>query len=298
MNYAKITTEQINPRTKNIDTLTIPQIVRAIFREDQTVPRAVWSRRRPIAQAVTLIVQALRSGKRLFFVGAGTSGRLGVMEAAECPPTFHTPPSQIQAIMAGGKSAVFQSREGAEDNADEGRAAIRKRAKPGDIVAGIAASGVTPFALAALQAAKNLHCHTLLITCNPAWKNQVSGFKPDVTIALNTGPEAIAGSTRMKAGSAAKMTLNMLTTASMIRLGKIYGNRMVDLEMNSLKLKERAIRIVCELAGVDRTSALRCLNLAHGRTKIAVVMAKRRTGYPQAMRLLDKCNGFLQKALS
>ncbi|MBI4669168.1 MAG: N-acetylmuramic acid 6-phosphate etherase [Elusimicrobia bacterium] len=304
LNYAGIATEQINPKTRRIDTFPIKDILREIGKEDRMVAGAVQRQISAIGKAVRIIVEVFRRGGRIFFIGAGTSGRLGVMEAAECPPTFHAKPFQIQAIMAGGNRAVFRSQEGAEDNASEGKNIIRRKAKPGDAVIGIAASGVTPFVLAALQTAKKIGCKTILITCNtapaislpPGGGGQGGGV--DVIIIPVVGPEVIAGSTRMKAGTATKMILNMLTTAAMIRLGKVYGNRMVDLEIKSNKLKERAVRIVREIAGVSRLQALRCLKNARGRAKVAIVMAKKKINFRQSQELLKKHHGFLRPILN
>src|SRR5499426_3089826 len=192
-----------------------------------------------MATAVKLIVAALQKGGRLFFVGAGTSGRLGVLEAAECPPTFGTPPRLVQAIMAGGRAAVFRSREGAEDDEGAARRAVRSRVRRHDVVVGITASGRTPFALAALVAARRLGARTVLVACHGGGAR----VEADVVIAPWAGPEVVAGSTRLKAGTATKLVLNMLTTASMVRLGKVYGNRMVDLQPRSRKLRTRARRL-------------------------------------------------------
>lgn len=297
MDYSRLDTEKINPRTLRIDTFSIPRILEAMSREDAEAVNAVKRQKNSIAKGAALIAQALGGGHRLFFAGAGTSGRLGIMEAAECPPTFQTSPSQIQAIMAGGKAAVFQSQEGAEDNGAAARRMIAKKTRSGDVVAGVAASGVTPFVLSALKTAKSRGCRTILVTCNPNWKKETRGFAPDAVIALKTGPEVIAGSTRLKAGSATKMALNMLTTASLIRLGKTYGNRMVDLQMKSKKLRERAVRIVIELAGVSRQEALLQLQEARGSAKTAILMARKKIGYAQAGKLLRRRQGFLRSAL-
>ncbi len=301
--YKGLITERINPRTTHIDRLDTPNILKLISQEDQKITRAVSKEKNNIAKAVDIIVAAFKGGGRLFFVGAGTSGRLGVLEAAECPPTFHTKPSQIQAIMAGGKKAVFKSREGAEDNAEAGASIIQKRVRAGDVVIGIAASGVTPFVLSALKTAKNLNCRTVLITCSKATPHPTLSHKgrgkkrtrfPEVTITLRVGPEVIAGSTRLKAGTATKMVLNMLTTTAMIRLGKVYGNRMVDLQIKSHKLQERAIRILNELAGLNRNQALHYIKESRGHVKTAILMARKNISYAQAQKLLRQNQGFLR----
>ncbi|MBI4240130.1 MAG: N-acetylmuramic acid 6-phosphate etherase, partial [Candidatus Rokubacteria bacterium] len=260
--YHRLPTERANPRSRNLDQLSPLAIVSLMNREDRQVLAAVHTVRRQVAAAVELIVASLRSGGRLFFVGAGTSGRLGVIEAAECAPTFGTPPSVVQAIVAGGRSAVFRSREGAEDRQAEARQAIRRRVRRGDVVVGISASGVTPFVRAALAQARQRKARTVLLAMTPL---SPVGRLADVVIAPRTGPEILAGSTRLKAGSATKMVLDMLTTGPMVRLGKVYGNRMVDLRASSLKLRARGERLVQELGGVSRTRARRLLQAADGR---------------------------------
>ena len=245
-------------------------------REDRRPAEAVRRATPAIARAVDLIVEALRGGGRLFFVGAGTSGRLGVLEAAECPPTFGTPPRLVQAIMAGGRAAVFRSREGAEDDVGAARRAVRARVRRGDVVVGITASGRTPFALAGLAAARRLGARTVLVACDAGGAQDLA----EVVIAPWPGPEVLAGSTRLKAGTATKLVLNTLTTASMARLGKVYGNRMVDLEPRSRKLRARAVGLVEEIAGVSREPARRALRAAAGRARLAIVIA--RLGLPPA----------------
>src|SRR5437899_9717612 len=224
--YARLATERANPKSRALDLLRPREIAALMNREDRRAVRAVGRVRAEIATAVNLIVAALRAGGRLFFVGAGTSGRLGVLEAAECPPTFGTPRRLVQAIMAGGRGAVFRSREGAEDDARAAARAVGARVRPGDVVVGVSASGVTPFVRAALAAARRRGARTVLVACNPT---TTRGAPADVIIAPAPGPEVLAGSTRLKAGTATKLVLNTLTTAAMARLGKVYGNRMVDL---------------------------------------------------------------------
>ena len=262
-------------------------------REDRQVLKAVAQARPAIVRAVKIIAEAFRKEGRLFFIGAGTSGRLGVLEAAECPPTFNTPPSWIQAVMAGGRSSVFRSKEGAEDSEKEGSAQVRKRVRKGDVVVGIAASGVTPFVRAALSASRRLKARTVLVTCNPHPPAQAA----DIVIALPTGPEILSGSTRLKAGSACKMALNMLTTASMVALGKVYGNRMVDLQPKSRKLKQRGIRLIRELGFVGEKEAGRLLKESHGHVKIAIVMARKQMSFAEAAMALKRAKGFLRAVL-
>lgn len=294
VNYASLPTEQLHPGSAKLDRLTPLQIVRLMNREDHEVLRAIERAHSSIAWAIGLITGSLRSGGRLFFVGAGTSGRLGVIEAAECPPTFNTTPGQIQAIMAGGKAAVFRSMEGAEDSEREAVTACR-RAGVGrkDVMVGIAASGVTPFVGAALSAARGRKAQTVLLTCNP----KASKALADVTIALRTGPEILSGSTRLKAGSACKMVLNILTTASMVQLGKVYGNRMVDLQPKSRKLVERGVRFIRDLGRVSEGEARSLFKEARGQVKVAIVMARRRCTDARAADLLKQAHGFLKDVL-
>src|SRR5437660_7744200 len=245
--FDRLATERRDRASAALDRMDPVAIASLMNREDARAVRAVGRVRHAIARAVDAIVAALAGGGRLFFVGAGTSGRLGVLEAAECPPTFGTRPSLVQAIMAGGRSSVFRSREGAEDDAAAAARAVRARVRQGDVVVGVSASGVTPFVRAALTAAAARRAATVLVACNPRPR-----ARADVVIALAPGPEVLAGSTRLKAGTATKLVLNTLTTASMARLGKMYGNRMVDLQPRSQKLHERALRLVVELGGVSR----------------------------------------------
>jgi N-acetylmuramic acid 6-phosphate etherase len=295
MNYAALSTEKINPRSSHLDRLSPDQMVRLMNREDQEVLRAIAGARPSIAKAIGLITGALRRGGRLFFVGAGTSGRLGVIEAAECPPTFNTPPSLVQAIMAGGRSAVFLSKEGAEDSTQEAVSAChRVGLGKNDMVVGIAASGVTPFVGSALKVARRRKAQTVLLTCNPKCPKGLA----DVVILLRTGPEILSGSTRLKAGTACKMVLNMLTTASMVQLGKVYRNRMVDLQPKSRKLVERGIRLIRELGQVNEKEARRLFKDSRGRVKIAIVMARKQVSYLSAVRQLQQAGGFLRSVLA
>ena len=281
LRYERLVTERTNRASARLDRLDARGIAALMNREDARAVRAVARVTRDIATAVDLIVAALRSGGRLIFVGAGTSGRLGVLEAAECPPTFGTPPSLVQAIMAGGRAAVFRSREGAEDDARAGARATRARARAGDVVVGVSASGITPFVQGALTAARRVGAKSVLVTCNARVVAGVSGGRgranaPDVTIAPDAGPEVLAGSTRLKAGTATKLVLNTLTTASMARVGKVYGNRMVDVQPRSRKLRARAARLVAEIGDVSPARARRLLAAANGRVPVAIVMARRR----------------------
>lgn len=291
IDYAALSTERVHPGSRSLDRLSASRIVRLMNREDRKVLAAISRARPRIAWAVGLIAGAFRQGGRLFFVGAGTSGRLGILEAAECPPTFNIKPGQVQAIMAGGKPAVFRSKEGAEDSEKAAVSACR-RAGVGrkDVVVGIAASGVTPFVRSALRLARKRKARTVLVTCNPHPPRIA-----EVTIALRTGPEVLAGSTRLKAGTACKMVLNMLTTASLVQMGKVYGNRMVDLQPKSRKLVERGVRLIRELGGVHDREARRLLKAARGRVKTAIVMARKNMTCREAQRALARADGFLRR---
>lgn len=286
-------TEAPNPQTAKIDTLPTASILRLINREDAKVAACVRKAIPQISRAVTLVAQALREGGRLFYVGAGTSGRLGVLDAAECPPTFGTKPSTVQAIIAGGRKAVFRAIEGAEDG-DGSPEISSRRVTNNDVLFGIAACGQTRFVRTALAAARKSGCKTVFLSSNPPQKDDPT---VDVRITVVVGPEVIAGSTRMKAATAAKMVLNMVTTAAMINIGKTYGNLMVDLTPRSKKLRRRATRIVAHLSGIRRQEAETYLNRARGSVKVATVMARRGVGYTEALRLLKESRGFLRNAL-
>ncbi|MFH2201494.1 MAG: N-acetylmuramic acid 6-phosphate etherase [Elusimicrobiota bacterium] len=291
--YRRLPTEQPNPASRNIDARRTLDIVRIMQREDARVPRATARAAANIARAVELIARSLRDGGRLIFVGAGTSGRLGVIEAAECPPTFGTPPGLVRAIMAGGRGAVFRSKEGAEDDAQDGGRRARAVIRRGDVVVGIAASGITPFVRGALAAARRAGCRTVLVTSNTRRQAQPA----DVRIAVGVGPEVLTGSTRLKAATAAKLVLNTLTTAAMIRLGKVYDHWMVDLKPSSRKLRQRALRILCDLGRVDAARARRLLRDAGGSVKTAVLMSRRGLSAAAANRRLRGCAGSLRAAL-
>ena len=286
-------TEKINPNTLDIDTRPTEDIVHTIIAEDKVISSAISAQKNNISNAVDLITDALGAGGRLFFVGAGTSGRLGVIESAECPPTFGTDPEMIQAVIAGGTEAITRSIEGAEDSREDSVNELKNRSlSSNDILVGIAASSSTPFVQSALEYAKEICAKTVLITCNPKTSDI-----PDITISLLVGPEVIVGSTRLKAGTATKMVLNILTTASMIRLGKTYGNLMVDVQPKSSKLRDRAIRIVVELCGIGSEDALSLLESSGWNVKASVLMNKKDIGFPEAISLLEEHNGFLKNAL-
>jgi N-acetylmuramic acid 6-phosphate etherase len=286
-------TERRNPSTATIDTASALEIVDLIGAEDATVPAAVARVREDMARAVDLIEQAFRAGGRLVYVGAGTSGRLGVLDAAECPPTFGTPPEMVVGVIAGGYPALVKSVEGAEDdvNAAIGEMDAR-RVGPDDMVIGIAASGTTPFVRAALSRAQTLGARTAIVTC--AEPPKLLRDTCDVCILVLVGPEVVTGSTRMKAGTATKLVLNTLTTAAMIRLGKTYGNLMVDLRAWNDKLIDRSERIVMETTGLPRGEARGVIEAADGRVKTAIVMARRRVSRDEAERLLEEHEGRLR----
>lgn len=291
-----LVTEGRNPRSRNIDTAPVSEILQIINDEDITVPGAVRLEIPYIAKAVSIVVDTLKAGGRLIYVGAGTSGRLGILDASECPPTFGTPPSMIQGIIAGGRDAVFRSQEGAEDSAEGGARAIRcAEITARDAVCGIAASRRTPFVRGAVREARMLGCQTIFVTCNPRASLDLD---VDVAICAVVGPEVIMGSTRMKSGTAQKLVLNMITTAAMIRLGKVYENMMVDLQMGAQKLIERSKRTVMSVTGLDYEAASRLLIDADGHVKTALVMHLADISFPEARRRLEAAQGFVRRAVS
>jgi N-acetylmuramic acid 6-phosphate etherase len=293
--WQDLPTEAINTATLSIDTMPVLDIIDLVSQEDRRVVTAVHKERERIAHGVDMIATGLKNGGRLFLVGAGTSGRLGIVEAAEMPPTFGTSPSLVQAVMAGGQEAVFRAREGVEDNFEEGaRSMSRLRVTRRDIVIGVSASGITQFVRGALTSARKRRARTIFVTCWPG--TELQNFV-DLTIAPAVGPEVIAGSTRLKAGTATKMVLNMLTTIAMIRVGKTYGNLMVDVQTGSEKLKDRAQRIVAAVTGVDPDEARELLRQAKWNVKAAIVMKKAGVSYAQATRKLRRADGSIREAL-
>jgi N-acetylmuramic acid 6-phosphate etherase len=290
-------TEQRNPRTERIDVAGTLEIVDLMNAEDATVAGAVRAERQRIAGAIDLAVTALQEGGRLVYVGAGTSGRLGVLDAAECPPTFGTPPTMVVGVIAGGYGALVKSVEGAEDDVNAGAAAMDTAAVTArDVVVGIAASGTTPYVRAALSRAQALGAKTVLVTCSTP-PPKVLAETCDVVIVPVVGPEALTGSTRLKAGTATKLVLNTISTGAMIRLGKVYGNLMVDLMALSEKLKDRGERIVMECGGVDRGRARAAIEQAGGSVKLAIVMAKKGIRREETQRLLDDAGGSIRRAV-
>ena len=288
------TTEKSNRRSRNIDQLSTREIVNLINAEDMLVAPAVNKERKKIAAAVDIIVERFQQGGRLFYVGAGTSGRLGVLDASECPPTFGVRPSLVQGIIAGGRRALVRAIEGAEDKEDDGaRVVIKKRISAKDAVVGIAACGMTPYVRGALKQAVKIGAATIFITCAP---ETVRHIPAEIVINPVVGPEIITGSTRMKAGTATKLVLNTLTTAAMIKMGKVYGNLMVDLNATNEKLRDRSQRIVMQITGLSQAKAAKLLGRANGKVKAAVVMHFRKVNLPEAITILNESEQSLRKA--
>ncbi len=277
-------TERPNPRSQEIDTLGPLELVDLFVADDRGVPDAVAQARASIAAAIGLVESAFRAGGRLFYVGAGTSGRLGVLDASECPPTFGTPAEMVQGIIAGGPEALVRSIEGAEDHDMDGATAIDAAAVTArDVVVGIAASGSTPFVHGALHAAHERGAATVFFTCA---EPPPAAAAYQVVIHVDVGPELITGSTRLKAGTATKLVLNMLTTGAMVRIGKTWGHLMVDLQATNAKLRERGERIVMDVTGADRDTARDAIAAAHGRVRTAIVMLHRHVNAADADALL------------
>ena len=290
-----ITTEQRNPRSTNIDSLSPRQLVELINAEDALVAAAVGAEREPLAEAVELVASVLGAGHRLFYIGAGTSGRLGVLDASECPPTFSTAPSMVVGIIAGGERALTQAIEGAEDDGDQGAKDLAgAHFTKDDVLVGIATSGRTPYVLGAVSYAKKLGAKTIGVTCN---QNSELHSLCDITIAPIVGPEVLSGSTRLKAGTATKLVLNTLTTGAMILIGKTYGNLMVDLRASNKKLIIRSKRIVCEVTGVTEAEAAEQLANCNGEVKTAIVCIVRDVTPEDARKILRNAGEKLRRAL-
>lgn len=293
--FARLATEQRNPRTMDLDTLDVPEILKRINDEDRAVADAVAAELPHIAMAVDFAVASFHAGGRLIYVGAGTSGRLGVLDASECPPTFGSDPEQVVGVIAGGYTAVVRAVEGAEDRREEGaRAMDDLQVASEDTVVGIAASRRTPYVVAAVERARERGARTVYLTCTPREEFEIP---VDVAICPVVGPEVLMGSTRMKAGTAQKMVLNMISTAAFVRSGKAYENMMVDLMANSQKLVERSRRTVMTVAGVDYDEAARAIEAAGKRVKTAIVMLKRGCDRAEAERRLQQTNGFVRRAV-
>jgi N-acetylmuramic acid 6-phosphate etherase len=293
--WQSLPTEAINPDTLALDKLSPADIVEGMLHEDRKMLAAVQREKERIAVGIDIVAQALRIGGRIVFVGAGTSGRLGVLESTEMPPTFGTKPELVQAIMAGGKNAMLTPREGVDDDYEEGARSVN-RLRPGkkDVVIGVSASGMTQFVRGALTRARRAGSKIIFITCDP--RTELQTFV-DLTIAPAVGPEVIAGSTRLKAGTATKIVLNMLTTGAMVRTGKTYGNLMVDVQTGSEKRRDRARRIVTIVTGLENDDADKLLRRARWNVKAAIVMQKAGLQYPQALSRLRKAHDFVRDAI-
>ena len=291
----KIATEQRNQNTMNIDTLSTLEMVKLINAEDYKVAEAVSLVTDKIAEAVDLIADRLSKGGRLIYCGAGTSGRLGILDAVECPPTYSTEPEMVQALMAGGYPAIFKAVEGAEDSKELGVQDMKNIAfSAADVLVGIAASGRTPYVLGCMEYARELGASTVAVTCCPG--SAVDTFA-DIGIAPAPGPEVVTGSTRMKSGTAQKMVLNMLSTGTMIKLGKVYGNLMVDVKPSNEKLIRRCVTIVCTAAECDEATAAAALEACEYRPKTAIVMVRKGIGAAEAKTLLDRAEGRVANVL-
>lgn len=291
----KIATEQRNPNTMNIDTLSTLEMVKLINQEDHRVADAVEEVTDKIAQAVDVIAEKLAAGGRLIYCGAGTSGRLGILDAVECPPTYSTDPETVQALMAGGYGAIFKAVEGAEDSKELGVQDMQNiHFGPKDVLVGIAASGRTPYVMGCMEYAKQLGAPTVAVTCCPG--SELDQFA-DIGIAPAPGPEVVTGSTRMKSGTAQKMVLNMLSTGAMIKLGKVYGNLMVDVKPSNEKLIRRCVTIVCSAAECTEAEATKALEECDYRPKVAIVMVLRGVDAETACAMLQKAEGRIAKVL-
>ncbi|NJL44819.1 MAG: N-acetylmuramic acid 6-phosphate etherase [Leptolyngbyaceae cyanobacterium SM2_3_12] len=288
-------TEQANPRSAQIDQLTSLELVDLFNQEDHCTLAAIAAARQDLAQAIDTIAQALHQGGKLYYVGAGTSGRLGVLDAAECPPTFCTPPELVQGIIAGGAAALVRSSEGLEDVFADGEAAMAQRhVQAKDVVVGITAGGTTPYVQGAIHGARQRGATTIFMACVPAGQVNV---EVDIDIRLPVGPELLAGSTRLKAGTVTKMALNILSTGVMVRLGKVYGNRMVDVAVTNTKLRDRALRILSDLTDLDRAAAADLLDRSGQQVKLALMMHLGQLDAPAAAQRLEQHQGQLRQAL-
>jgi N-acetylmuramic acid 6-phosphate etherase len=298
-----LTTEQRNHASMDIDFRSVEEILILINNEDKRVALAVETELPYIAKAVELVVETLRNEGRLLYVGAGTSGRLGILDAVECPPTFGTDPEMIQGLIAGGEKAMFRAQEGSEDHEKNGARDINnKNVRKNDLVCGIAASLRTPYVIGAVKRAKQLGAHTIYVTTNPRSSFSLPEFSDltsaiDIAICPEVGPEIIMGSTRMKSGTAQKLVLNMITTTAMVRLGKVYENMMIDLQMTNQKLRERAKRIVMIITGISYDEATDALMKSSFHVKTTIVMIKASVSPEEARRRLKKSDGFVRAAI-
>jgi len=288
-------TEGRNPATRDIDRLSAIEIMKVINREDHKVADAVETQIPKIAEAVERIYERLKAGGRMFYCGAGSSGRIGILDAAECVPTYNVSPELVQSLISGGRNAVFDAAEGEEDDVNACGEELKKRGfGQGDVLIGIAASGTTPYVIGGLQYAQSLGAFTVSIACN---ENPPVARFSDISITPVVGPEVITGSTRMKAGTAQKMVLNMISTGVMIRLGKVYENLMVDVQVSNIKLAARARRIVSEAAGTDEETAAKALEECGGEVKTAIVCLRAGVDKEEARHRLEECGGVIRKVL-
>jgi N-acetylmuramic acid 6-phosphate etherase len=293
---SQLLTELRLAESMNLDTMSVEEAVELMNAQDYRAVAAVAAVSEAIAAAVRLVVQQLKAGGRLMYFGAGTSGRLGVLDAAECPPTFRTEAEMVQGIIAGGEKAMFRAQEGAEDSPEEGARAVDERnAGRNDVVMGIAAGGTTPFVHGALRRAAERGAKTIFLSCVQPVPNEPS---VDVVIRPLTGPEVVTGSTRLKAGTATKLVLNALTTISMVQLNKVYENLMVDLRATNAKLWDRGARIIATLTDLPKVEAMELLKKADGHVKVAIVMQRRGVGADEARALLARCEGKMREAIS
>lgn len=296
LDLGHLMTEQINPASAGLDTLPTAEMLAVFNREDQRVALAVEQELPRIAQAVDAIADAIRAGGRLFYIGAGTSGRLGVLDASECPPTFNVPPGLVVGLIAGGDTALRNAVEGSEDSAPAGRADLQAYGFTAhDVLVGIAASGRTPYVLGAMALANELGAVTIAIACSP---NSAIGAAAKIPIEVLSGPEVVTGSTRLKAGTATKLVLNMLSTGAMVKLGYVYSNLMVNVQPTNEKLQDRAIRIVMAISGLDREAAASALAASGRDVRLAIVMGKLGLSREQAVEKLKASGGRVREAIS
>jgi N-acetylmuramic acid 6-phosphate etherase len=292
---SKLLTELRLPESMNLDAMSVEEAVAMMNAQDMKAVQAVAAVNSDVAAAIRIVVAQLKKGGRLMYFGAGTSGRLGVLDASECPPTFRTDPEMVQGIIAGGMEAMFKAKEGAEDSAEGGAATVdEKNVGPNDVVMGIAAGGTTPYVHGALRRAAERGAKTIFLSCVQPVTNEP---KVDVVVRPLTGPEVVAGSTRLKAGTATKLVLNMITTLSMVQLNKVYENLMVDLRATNTKLWDRGARIIATITSLPKNESMELLKKADGHVKVAIVMHRRKVGADEARALLQRHDGKLREAI-
>lgn len=292
----KTTTEERNTKTMNLDEMSTHDILYVMNEEDKTVPNAVNKEIGQIEKAASSVIDTFTKGGRLIYIGAGTSGRLGILDAVECPPTFGTEPEKVQSLIAGGQDAIMEAVEGAEDDPELAKSDLKNlNVNEKDTVIGLAASGRTPYVIGGLDYSKSVGAHTVAVSCN---KNAKTSRYADVPIEVEVGPEILTGSTRLKAGTAQKLVVNMISTSSMIGIGKVYKNLMVDVQLTNKKLIERAKNIISLAAEVDYDTATTYLEMSHQNPKIAIVMIKLTCSYEKAKEYLNQANGFVREAIN